>query len=146
MSAHSRFIRASRFSGIRTPEASAAPTIRTTHLPRQAMRQQAQTKPSPSGRASPIKVAAYVESECVRLKEDTEPMQWAKADHVYQDYRAWALRSGHSPMSLVKFGERMQGLGLGSNRQGRGCLYPVRTLLKGENHPSNEECEQFLEN
>jgi P4 family phage/plasmid primase-like protien len=92
-------------------------------------------------------VSAFVDAECEKLKAGTAFALWAKADKVYEAYRAWAQRCGHASMSLTKFGERMQGLGLGASpRQGTGFHYPVRILLKGEVSPANEHYEHFSKN
>lgn len=76
-------------------------------------------------RKSADQVSAFVDEKFEKFDGELFNL-WFPADSLYKQYRMWAENNGHRPLSNVKFGERMQLLGLGSHRLNTGYVYPVR--------------------
>jgi phage/plasmid-associated DNA primase len=55
-------------------------------------------------------VAAYADEKLEKLDDHEDDAQATLAGYVYDNYRLWARRNGHSPLSHRKFAERLSAL------------------------------------
>jgi P4 family phage/plasmid primase-like protien len=86
-----------------------------------------------SWRRSADPVALFIEERT----ETCQPIEGSAASWLYTNFRTWADRNGHRPMSSTKFGLRMKDLGKPATHFDTGNRYPVRLTSFDETHSAN---------